>query len=173
MRLESENLILELVDYNDINFILEIRQNHRHKKNLGKTVSTYKEQKEWLESYKKREKEGKDYYFKVKDRKENRIGLIRVYNIKQKSFEQGSLVLKEGLPANTILELLKLVYNFGFNTLEKENCIIRVKKINKVGNRFHKNYGAKKYKEDEELNYYSFNYNCIEKIDNLLKMIGE
>lgn len=174
-KIEGKNIKLELVTNEDIDFILNIRHNHKHKKNLGKTVLTHEEQRKWLNEYKKREKEKKDFYYVISLKNENRekVGLIRVYDIVDNTFEQGSLVIKEGQPINVILETLKLIYTFAFEDMKFIEGRLRVKKINKVGNKFHKNYGAILYKEDEEMNYYKVYSECIVKINNILEMIGE
>ena len=172
-KIQSKNIFLKLVDENDINFILNIRHNHKHKVNLGETVLTYEEQKKWLEEYKIREELKLDFYYVILLKNKERIGLIRIYDIKNNSFEQGSLVIKEGQPINIILEALKIIYEYAFNCLNLNEGRLRVKKINKVGNNFHKNYGARLYKEDKEMNYYNFDSNCIKKIDEILSLIGE
>lgn len=170
----GKNITFKLVTDNDINFIIDIRNNHKHKNNLGVSVQTYKEQKKWLDNYRIREKENKDFYFVVYDNEtEERIGLIRLYDIYNNSFEQGSLVIKQGVSANRVLETLKLIYEFGFNTLNLKEGRLRVKKSNKVGNKFHKTYGAIFYKADDELNYYKCDSKVIENIANILKLLGE
>lgn len=170
----GKNITFKLVTDEDINFIIDIRNNHVHKNNLAPSAKTYEEQKKWLDNYRIREKENKDFYFVVYDNKTNdKVGLIRLYDIYDSSFEQGSLIIKEGTAANIVLETLKLVYEFGFNTLNLKEGRLRVKKANKVGNKFHKTYGAVFYKEDEELNYYKCDSKVVENIANILKMLGE
>lgn len=172
--IKGKNITFKLVTDDDINFIIDIRNNHKHKNNLAGSAQTYEEQKKWLIDYKIREEKNEDFYFVVYLNKTNtKVGLIRLYDIRNESFEQGSLVIKEETPINIVLEVLKMIYEFGFKTLKLKEGRLRVKKINKVGNKFHKNYGAEFYKEDEELNYYKCDSKVIENISNILKMLGE
>ena len=67
--LEGKYVKFQLVQEEDIEFIVEIRNNHKHKRNLGVSASNYEEQRKWLVEYKKREKNGEDFYFLIKDKK--------------------------------------------------------------------------------------------------------
>lgn len=173
--LEGKFVKFQLVQEEDIEFIVKIRNNHKHKRNLGVSASNYEEQRKWLVEYKKREKNGEDFYFLIKDKKtDEKIGLVRVYDIQEdNSFEQGSLVLKEGYSSNYILEVLLLSYRFAFGTLGLEKGRLRVKLENKVGNKFHKNYGAILYKQDNELKYYHFGNEVLDNLEKILLIYGE
>lgn len=170
----GKNINLKLVLDEDIDFIIDIRNGHKNKGNLSNSALTFIEQKKWLDDYKKREEIGKDFYFLINDAITNeKIGLIRVYDIlDDRSFEQGSLILKEGLNPKYILEVFILIYRFAFEQLNLLTGRLRVKIKNKVGNKFHKSYGAKMYYEDEELKYYEVKTEVIENLEKIFSRFG-
>ncbi len=170
----GKNVKLQLVEDEDIEFIVELRNNHKHRTNLDSIMLTFDGQKAWIKEYKKREKLKQDFYFLVKDLiTDEKIGLIRVYDIQEdSSFEQGSLILKEGLNPKYILEVFILVYKFAFDKLGLNTGRLRVKIKNKVGNKFHESYGAKLYLQDQEIKYYNLKKEVIKNLEKILKMFG-
>ena len=165
---------LQLIEDEDIEFIVDLRNNHKHRTNLDSIILTYDGQKVWMKEYKKREKLKQDFYFLIKDLiTDEKIGLIRVYDIQEdSSFEQGSLILKEGLNPKYILEVFILIYKFAFDELRLNTGRLRVKTKNKVGNRFHESYGAKLYLENQEIKYYNLKKEVIKNLEKILIMFG-
>lgn len=90
-------LTARLVNETDAEFIVRLRTDPYHGKYIGKTDSSIDAQREWIRDYKKREEEGIDYYFVFfKDGK--KIGLNRIYNIKDKTLQTGSWLFSREAP---------------------------------------------------------------------------
>lgn len=155
--IKSKNIKLELVDENDAKMILKLRNNPNLNKFISKTDSSVEKQKEWIREYKKREKEGRDYYFSIRKVIDDEIlGYVRVYDIDKhnKTCEWGSWVMKEDKPASSALESIILIYDFIFNTLKIEKAFQAVMKGNRKVILFHKAYGVKKISDDEKFEYF-------------------
>lgn len=163
---------LRLVMLEDSKFIVDLRNGHKNKKNLGNSVKDYGKQREWLLDYKKREDKNEDFYYVIENKNKEKIGLVRIYDIQNSSFELGSLVIVEGMEPKIVIETLIMAYTFGFKDLGLTEGRLRVKKENKVGNKFHKNYHAVLYKEDLEFNYYSLKKEAVKKLENFLTLLS-
>ncbi len=87
-------LTVRLVREEDAPFILELRTNKKLSKYLHETDNNLNKQIEWIREYKKREKEGKDYYF-IYFSGAKPIGVSRIYNITETSSTSGSWICRE------------------------------------------------------------------------------
>ena len=170
--INGKHVNLRIVELEDSKFIVDLRNGHKNKKNLGNSVKDYEKQKEWLLDYKIRENRKEDFYYVIETQDKEKIGLVRIYDIKDNSFELGSLVIMEGKEPKFVLETLLLAYTFGFKSLGLEIGRLRVKKENKVGNKFHKNYDAVIDEEDLEFNYYNVTKKSLEKLEYFLKLVS-
>ena len=151
--IKGKNIKFELVEENEAEMILNLRNNSNLNKFISKIDLNIEKQKEWIREYKKREKEGEDYYFSIKELENDSIlGYIRVYNIDKnnKTCEWGSWVMKEDKPASSALESVILIYDFIFNILKLEKAFQSVMKGNRKVMLFHKAYGVKKVADDEK-----------------------
>lgn len=166
--IKSKNMKLELVNENDAEMILKLRNNPKLNKFISKTDSSLEKQIEWIKEYKKREEKGEDYYFSIRTIETNEIlGYIRVYNVnnKEKTCEWGSWIMKENNPVSSALESVILIHKFMFNILKMEKVFQSVMKENKKGLSFHRAYGIKVVKIDDK-----FEHLVLEK-DSYLKSI--
>ena len=84
---------VRLVNEDDAEFIIKLRNDDRNSKFLSKTTTNIYEQINWIKEYKIREKEGKDYYF-LFSFNQMPVGLYRIYNIENDSFVCGSWAFK-------------------------------------------------------------------------------
>lgn len=87
-------LTVRLVVEDDAAFIVKLRTNEKLSKYLHSTDNDIEKQKEWIREYKKREKEGADYYF-IFFSGNRPVGVDRIYNITSDSSTRGSWICSE------------------------------------------------------------------------------
>jgi len=90
MIIYGKNINMRTVTIEDAEFIYSMRQNQDKTKYLSKVTGTVASQKEWIKSYKQREEEKKEFYFVIKSKDEEKLGLVRMYDFKNNSFCWGS-----------------------------------------------------------------------------------
>ena len=149
---EAKNTILRLVEEFDAQFILDLRTKEKAKY-LSKTDNNLDNQINWIKNYKNREKDGKEFYFVIENKENEKIGLVRAYNIEDNSATSGSWIMLDGVKTEATLEGVLLLYEFILEYLGKEKIFFDVRKDNKKVWRFHKSYGAVQIDEDE-LDYF-------------------
>lgn len=142
------------VNENDAEFIVKIRTNPKVGGFLHKTSNDIEAQKKWIRAYKKREREGLDYYLIYSD---NGLpcGVNRIYNIQENgTFTTGSLVFDDNMPTEAIVasslisneiafELLGLNYNYSPDGTHIDN-----KKVIKFNKMFGMVYEGQRESED-------------------------
>lgn len=156
MFLEGKNINLRTVEIEDADFIYTMRQNRKKTKYLSKVTGTVDSQKEWIKNYKQREDEQKEFYFIIESKNKDKLGLVRIYDLKNDSFCWGSWLIKEDTPKTTAIESALQIYEFGFYKLGFEKSHFDVRKGNDKVIAFHQRFGAKIVSEDE-LDYF-FNF---------------
>lgn len=80
-----------LVTENDAEFIIKLRSDNKRSRFIHETDDDVESQKEWLREYKKREKEGKEYYF-IYDIEGVPYGVNRIYDVCETFCTEGSWV---------------------------------------------------------------------------------
>ncbi len=156
MIIYGKNINLRTVEIEDAEFIYKMRQNKDKTKYLSKVNGSIETQKNWIESYKIREAEKKEFYFIIESKESNKLGLVRLYDFQNDSFCWGSWLIKNNVPKTTAIESVLQVYEFGFYELDFRQSHFDVRKGNDKVTAFHKRFTAKIVFEDEE-NYF-FNY---------------
>ncbi len=155
MEIQGIHLGLRFVEQEDAEFILDLRM--KKGKYLSATSNDVYKQKIWIEEYKKREKENSEFYFIIFDKlKEERVGVVRLYNFIDDSFEWGSWIIKEGASQYSALESALLIYEYAFFQKKFNQSHFEVRKENLKVISFHEKFGAKKIKESEIDNYYIY-----------------
>ena len=147
-----KHISFRLVSLNDAEFILSLRVDESKNKHLSSVENDLNAQKEWIESYKKREKNNLEYYYIIVIGKE-KLGAVRLYDFKGDSFSWGSWILKKGAPPYAAIESALLVYEIAFYKLGFKRSHFDVRKGNKKVVDFHSRFGGNIVSEDE-LNYY-------------------
>ena len=150
---EKYGMIFRSVMIEDADFILSLRTDAHLSRFLSETIPNLELQKEWIQSYQKREREGKEYYFIATTPSEERLGLNRIYNITTDSFEIGSWLYKQGLKTYTPILGDLTVRSFAFELLNSKYCIFEVRKQNQSVINYHRRFNPEITGEDE-LNYY-------------------
>lgn len=94
----GKNINMYLVDDEDAGFIFELRSDVVKNKFLNKIDNDIKKQREWIRLYKKREKNKKEFYFTIRNKNNEKLGLVRLYDFIDDSFCWGSFIINMGLP---------------------------------------------------------------------------
>lgn len=154
MKIIGKNIVLREILLEDTEFVFNLRIDENKNKFISKNDLSIEKQLLYIKSYINRRHE--EYYFIIQNLIGEKLGTVRVYDIKNGSFCWGSWILKDSAPFFTSIESALLVYNFAFYKLMLLESNFDVRKENKRVLEFHKRMGAKIVSDDEE-NYY-FNY---------------
>ncbi|MDC6389765.1 GNAT family N-acetyltransferase [Maribacter sp. PR1] len=156
---EAYNSYFRLVEMEDAEFILSLRNNEKLAKHINPTSTDMEEQINWLKEYKNREKNGKDFYIiNLKKDGKTRLGLNRIYNVEGDTFEFGSwLYSPEAGPNDAVLGEL-FTKGLAFEELGFNLCKMETKKKNTRVLWYAKSYKPKFTGEDEFNHYFESDY---------------
>jgi len=110
---QGKNINLRTAEIEDAAFILELRMLEHKNKHLSKVENDLQKQQEWLTTYKLKELDGEGYCFVIENKRGEKLGLVRVYDLQSESFCWGSWLIKDGAPMNTAVESALRVYELG------------------------------------------------------------
>jgi RimJ/RimL family protein N-acetyltransferase len=156
MILFGKNINIKTVEVDDAEFIFTLRQNEFKTKYLSKVTGNIETQKEWINNYKQREKEQKEFYFIIESKSEEKLGLVRMYDFKDNSFCWGSWLIKENAPKTTAIESALQIYEFAFYKLNFAKSHFEVQKGNDKVIAFHQRFGAKIIDENDKEVFFNF-----------------
>lgn len=148
---------------NDAAFILHLRNDTKLSKHINYVSSSLELQINWIKEYKKKEQEGKEFYFLTEDNSGNSLGLNRIYNFKDDSFEIGSWIFNRNLEISIPILSDLAVRDYGFEVLNFNNCHFNVNKENKPVLKYHKMFNPVLLYETEKDYYFTLNYTCYKK----------
>lgn len=151
--LHRYGLDVRLVTENDASFIVKLRTNPELSKFLHPISSDIRSQQEWIRSYKKRQSEGKDYYF-IFSRDTIPMGLERIYDIDGDSFTHGSLIFEQLSPLGMSVLADIITREIAFNELGLLKNYFDVRKGNVNVRNYHMKYKPLYLREDEESYFY-------------------
>ncbi len=139
---------VRFVNEDDAKFILDLRTHPKLSKYIHKTSPDMEFQIQWIRNYKKREKEGVEYYFLFKKNNES-VGVIRITDIHNDKASLGSwLCIPDTEPEVSVATLI-IARDILFETLSVERDIFNVDRGNKHVARLHKQMGAYEVNENE------------------------
>lgn len=146
--LSKYGIEVRLVDEEDAKFILSLRADKWLTRFIHQTDNDEPKQREWLREYKKRESEGKEYYF-IYSKDGIPFGLNRIYDIHNGSCTSGSWLCVPGTQVCDSIStaLLNRDIMFGILGLQEDNFDVR--KGNKKVQKFHLMTGSVKTGETE------------------------
>ena len=151
--LEKKKLEFKLVNIEDAEFILDIRKNPKLNRYISETSITVKEQVKWIENYKQREKQNKEYYYLIIYNK-IKYGTLRIYNIENNKATWGSWILKperpDGLAVFSACESFKIC----FEKLGLKKIFLKVNRQNSKAIHLYEKMGFEKINEDEKEIFY-------------------
>lgn len=153
--LEKYGLKVRLVNQDDASFILSLRANQNRTKYMMTLDDNIENQRMWIQEYKKREKEGLDYYFIYCDAEGKRIGVNRASNVdfNAKTSKSSSWIAVEGLKYEP-LKMLIIGNEIIFNSIGIETSWGEVQKNNSRAIKIFKLFGYKL--NDIGTEYYDF-----------------
>lgn len=149
-RVTGTNLDLRLVSPEDAGYIYSLRTDPTYNAHLSKVAGTAEDQRLWIETYQRREAEGREAYYVIERRRDGkRCGVVRLYNITSDRFTWGSWILDANKPPKAALECAILVYDVGFSHLGRAFADIDVRKTNAKSLSVYRRFGAIETSEDE------------------------
>jgi hypothetical protein len=174
LSIEKYGIKLRLVELEDAEFILSLRNNPTLNKFLSPTSSDITLQIEWLQKYKIRESNNEEFYFVAEDESGIRYGTTRIYNIYDASFEAGSWIFLKDSPVDMAVKADIISREFGFEFLNAEYCRYEVLKKNKKVIRYQLGYHPTFVSEDEQKLYYRLSKDAFILHKNiLLKLLNQ
>lgn len=127
----SNKISFRFIEIEDAEFIFSIRTDPKYSQYLSQTTGSIDDQVQWIKTYKERKKREKEFYFLITDNSNGqKIGTIRIYDLKEESFCWGSWVLIESRPRTAAVECLLFLYHFGFDVLGFNQTHFDVRKEN-------------------------------------------
>lgn len=153
--LSKYGLRVRLVTEEDASFIVKLRSDATLSKYIHKTEDNIEKQINWIKEYKEREFLGKEYYFVFSSLDNVKLGLERIYNIKDDNCSHGSLVFDKEAPLGAAILADIITREILFDFLDLRLNYFEVSKGNTGVINYHLKYSPILLKEDEESYYYS------------------
>ncbi len=121
--MDKYGLHVRFVEEGDAAFICEIRSNPKAVKFLHSGADDIERQVQWIREYKKRESEGKDFYFVFETPQGEKLGVVRMYSINENSFTTGSWAFKLNAPKGASILADIICKEFGFELYPDSVCL--------------------------------------------------
>lgn len=171
--LYSFGLFVRLVNENDVDYILSLRTNKHLSRYIHKTDDNREKQIEWIRNYKKREQEGREYYF-IYFHNGEPVGVNRIYNIFEYYGTIGSWICNPNNETEVSLATYLLMFELMYDHIKLDITLFDVRKENKHVWKLHKVLGAQLVGESDLDYYFTLNkatyYKNREKIINILNL---
>jgi len=143
----GKNIDLRPITINDAEFILSLRLNPELSQYLNPVENNLEKQGKWLKNC---IQDPQQWYFIIQNKKSERVGAIRIYDVENKNFCWGSwIVIPEARPYAS-LESIVLLYQYAFFELGFETTHFDVRKKNQKALDFYLRFGAKITHEDDQ-----------------------
>lgn len=151
-------LEVRLVKEKDVDYILSLRTNKQLTKFIHQTDNDREKQIEWIRNYKKREQEGREYYF-IYFHDGKPVGLNRIYNIFEYYGTIGSWICNPENETEVSLATYILMFDILFEHIKLNITLFDVRKVNKHVWKLHKMLGALSVGESDIDYYFTLNKN--------------
>ena len=171
--IQKYGLVFRFVEPNDSAFILSLRTDEKLAKHLSKTSIALEDQIAWINGYKEREKKGEEYYFIFETLSNERVGLIRLYDISGTNYNCGSWLIKPGIDDFAAIKSDLFINDFALNILNLEKCYFDVRKHNKKVLRYHKMFATQVGEDDENIYLLTDRSAFQRKKEYLFSILGE
>jgi RimJ/RimL family protein N-acetyltransferase len=148
-RVEGPNLNLRLVTPKDAEYVYDLRMNSAYNQHLSEVSGTAEDQRRWIEGYKTREAEGREFYYIIEHKDARPCGVVRLYDLDQDSFTWGSWILDAGKPPKAALESAVLSFGIGFHELHRKTAKVDVRVGNLHAQAFYRRLGMTESHENK------------------------
>lgn len=139
-KLNGKYVNLREVTVDDADFILSLRCNENKSRFLHKTEYNLENQVAYIKNYFEIPDE---WYFIIENKKGERIGTYRIYNVQGDSFCIGSWLMIDGVSPAESFESDWILRMYGFDVLRFKRIHFDVRKGNKKVIAYHKMVGAR------------------------------
>jgi hypothetical protein len=146
----GKSIILREIKLDDAEFVISLRTDQELGRHLSTTSVDIEHQESYIKNYLR---SPSDYYFIITDHFQERLGTVRIYDIRGSSFCWGSWILRKNAPSTAAIESALLIYDFSFFALHFDGAHFDVRKANSRVVNFHRRFGASVVNEDD-INYY-------------------
>lgn len=143
-----------LVVEEDSEFILKLRTNKTLTRHIHSTEDDIEKQKQWIRDYKKREEEGREYYF-IYLKNKRPVGVSRISNIYEYFGLGGSWLCSPDNNAEVSMATPFVANDIIFEEIGLDYMLMDVRKANTHVWKFHQSCGAIKMGESE-IDYYFY-----------------
>lgn len=156
-RIEGPNLILRLIQPEDAEYVHGLRTDPIYNAHLSFVTGTVADQRRWIEEYKAREAEGREYYYVI-ERGDNatRCGVVRLYDVGTDHFTWGSWILDANKPAKAALESAILSFGAGFSLPGMAYALVDVRRANTHATAFYRRFGMEKVGENDQDIFFTY-----------------
>lgn len=165
--LDRYGLHVRFVNEDDAEFIVKLRTDLQRRQYISYTDTNVDNQKAWIRDYKKRERQGTDYYFMFESPKGNCLGVSRIYEIKKETFQTGSWIFKRDAPFGAAILGDIICHEIAFELFPNGVNLHDIKKANLPVNKYADNFHPTFIFETELTRYF------INTRDNYLKYKDE
>lgn len=146
--MDKYGLHVRLVNEDDAEFIIKLRTNPKLAIYIHHTDNNIEKQRNWIREYKRREKDGLDYYF-IYYYLDKPIGVNRIYNIYDNLGTIGSWLCSSESNVEQSIGTLIILRDILFEVLNLEIDRFDVRKKNKHVLKLHLSMGAKIIEETD------------------------
>lgn len=135
----GKNVDLRPVEIEDAEFILSLRLDPELNQYLSQVENDLGKQREWIKTHRLY---SKDFYFMIQNKKQQPVGTIRIYDIKDNVFCWGSWIVVPEARKYASFESVFLLYRFVFFGLGLDKTNFDVRKENGKAVSFYQGFGA-------------------------------
>lgn len=146
---------MRFVATSDADFICGLRSDNALNQHISKTDVSVEAQVTWIKNYKNREAQGDEFYFTI-IHKNQRIGLVRMYDFRGDSFCWGSWIILPSRPSGLVTYSAYMIYEIGFEIIGFSNSHFDVRLGNEKVINFHLRSGANPSKRTDTDQYFLF-----------------
>jgi len=162
-------IITRLVQVSDAEFIYRLRSDKYLTRHIHPFDGTLEDQIQWINGYKEREQQGKEFYF-IYEKKGKPFGVNRIYSIEDNHGTTGSWICIPGSSPIDVLATSIILYDLCFDELQFEKVFYDTRKDNTSALKVNRALGGVYLYEKNEDLYFELlpeNYHSVR--DRLLK----